>query len=101
MNWPTAAPDGSTIGDAAHAGHRGCSRREQPIAAQAVARGPRPTTTRRSSCSRPSPHQAPVSALVASAQASRAQLSDTLAAIESELFGSTRPTHAATPRHRP
>jgi hypothetical protein len=33
----------------------------------------------------------PVSALVASAQASRAQLSDTLATIESELFGSTRP----------
>jgi hypothetical protein len=37
------------------------------------------------------PRKVPVSALVASAQASRAQLSDTLAAIESELFGSTRP----------
>jgi len=39
----------------------------------------------------PSPQQARVSAAVAGAQAARAQLSDTLAAIESELFGSTRP----------
>ena len=36
-------------------------------------------------------HKVPMAALVASAQATRAQLSDTLAAIESELFGSTRP----------
>lgn len=38
-----------------------------------------------------SPHQARVSAAVAGAQAARAELSDTLAAIENELFGSTRP----------
>ena len=37
------------------------------------------------------PRKVPVSALVASTQASRAQLSDTLAAIESELFGGARP----------
>ncbi|MBX9776176.1 MAG: hypothetical protein K2Y71_17490 [Xanthobacteraceae bacterium] len=43
------------------------------------------------------PRNVPVSALVASAQASRAQLSDTLAAIESELFGSTRPPADAPP----
>jgi hypothetical protein len=43
------------------------------------------------------PRKVPVSALVASAQASRAQLSDTLAAIESELFGSTRPPATDTP----
>ena len=44
-----------------------------------------------------SPHQARVSAAVAGAQAARAQLSDTLAAIESELFGSTRPdAHAGS-----
>lgn len=45
----------------------------------------------------PSPHQARVSAAVASAQAARAQLSDTLAAIESELFGSTRPEASTAP----
>ena len=39
----------------------------------------------------------PVSDVVADAQASRAQLSDTLAAIESELFGSTRPAAPADP----
>ena len=43
------------------------------------------------------PDQAPMAALVAGAQAARAQLSDTLAAIESELFGSTRPRTAASP----
>jgi hypothetical protein len=39
----------------------------------------------------------PVSDIVADAQASRVQLSDTLAAIESELFGSTRPAPPASP----
>ncbi len=39
----------------------------------------------------------PVSALVADAQASRVELSDTLAAIESELFGSTRPVAPPDP----
>lgn len=43
------------------------------------------------------PHRAPVSDIVADAQASRVQLSDTLAAIESELFGSTRPATPASP----
>lgn len=58
-----------------------------PAADAQVAVGNGPAT----SLPEPSPQQARVSAAVAGAQAARAQLSDTLAAIESELFGSTRP----------
>jgi hypothetical protein len=69
---------------------------ETPAAAAAPARPQLVHTTEREEepaefLLEESPRKVPVSALVASAQASRAQLSDTLAAIESELFGSTRP----------
>jgi hypothetical protein len=83
-----AAPPADADGDAA----------DQPPAAAAAA-PPRPQLVRAAEREEEpakfpleeSPRKVAVSALVASAQASRAQLSDTLAAIESELFGSTRP----------
>ena len=65
--------------------------REQQLAAPAVAAPAALGDDPAESLLAPSPHQARVSAAVAGAQAARAQLSDTLAAIESELFGSTRP----------
>lgn len=86
------------------------SPQEQPVPAQPLAAPAARTKTMRvrpepadepaEAALEASPQQARVSAAVAGAQAARAQLSDTLAAIESELFGSTRPdaaTDAAAP----
>jgi hypothetical protein len=63
----------------------------QPVMATAVQAQIAKTAEPANTPIAPSPQQARVSAAVAGAQAARAQLSDTLAAIESELFGSTRP----------